>query len=153
MSTKSKSGKGGKAAKQTKAPSKKAKGPTGDAITKKARAEIAERLKRLDGGEPAGDAPAAAPAKPPREPKARREPKPKRVSLLDAAAQVLARSQQPLGAKDLVAQVTAAGLWSSPGGKTPEATLYAAMIREIAKKGEASRFAKVERGLFTRKAA
>ena len=33
-------------------------------------------------------------------------------------------------------------------GKTPEATLYAAMTREIAKKGDAARFRKADRGLF-----
>jgi hypothetical protein len=40
------------------------------------------------------------------------------------------------------------GLWTSPGGKTPEATLYAAIIREIAAKGTAARFKKHERGVF-----
>jgi hypothetical protein len=45
-------------------------------------------------------------------------------------------------------------LWTSPGwggGKTPEATLYAApptIIREIAAKGTAARFKKHERGVF-----
>jgi hypothetical protein len=40
--------------------------------------------------------------------------------------------------------------WSSPNGQTPAATLYAAMIREIGKKGKASRFAKSDRGKFER---
>ena len=40
-------------------------------------------------------------------------------------------------------------LWASPGGKTPHATLYAAIIREIAKKGDESRFKKTDRGQFT----
>ena len=35
-----------------------------------------------------------------------------------------------------------------PADATPEATLYAAIIREIAAKGKAARFRKVERGLF-----
>ena len=43
---------------------------------------------------------------------------------------------------------SAKGLWRSPGGKTPEATLYAAIIREIAAKGTAARFRKHERGVF-----
>ena len=43
----------------------------------------------------------------------------------------------------------AKGLWTSPGGKTPEATLYAAIIREITAKGEKARFTKVDRGMFT----
>jgi hypothetical protein len=41
----------------------------------------------------------------------------------------------------------AKGLWKTKG-KTPEATLYAAILREIQKKGEASRFAKADRGMF-----
>jgi hypothetical protein len=81
---------------------------------------------------------------------------PKRISALDAAAQVLAASKEPMRAKDLIAAMADQGLWSSPNGKTPEATLYAAMIREIAAKGSDARFRKVERGLFaapTRKGA
>lgn len=75
-------------------------------------------------------------------------PKPKKVSLLDAAAKVLADRGKPMRAKELVEAVIAKGLWSSPQGKTPHATLFAAMIREItAKKGEA-RFKKIDRGLF-----
>ncbi|MBZ0172999.1 MAG: hypothetical protein K8E66_11500 [Phycisphaerales bacterium] len=33
-------------------------------------------------------------------------------------------------------------------GKTPAATLYSAIIREIARKGKDARFAKTERGRF-----
>ncbi|QOJ00920.1 MAG: hypothetical protein HRU70_10595 [Phycisphaeraceae bacterium] len=74
--------------------------------------------------------------------------KPKRVSALDAAAQVLAASEVPMRATEMIAQMEAKGLWKSPGGKTPEATLYAAIIREIAAKGTAARFKKHERGVF-----
>jgi len=153
VSKNSKSGKSGKSAKQTKATGKKGKGAGGDAITKKARAEIAERLKRLEAGEAGSDAPGAKPAKAAHEPKVRREPKPKRVSLLDAAAQVLVKSKKAMKVKEIVAAVVDAKLWSSPNGKTPEATLHAAMTREIATKGEAGRFLKVDRGLFGAKAA
>ncbi len=41
-----------------------------------------------------------------------------------------------------------AGYWSSPGGKTPHATLYSAILREIRKKGKDARFKKTERGRF-----
>ena len=41
----------------------------------------------------------------------------------------------------------AKGLWTT-NGKTPEATIYAAIIREIAAKGKDARFKKVERGKF-----
>jgi hypothetical protein len=40
------------------------------------------------------------------------------------------------------------GYWTSPGGKTPHATLYSAILREIGTKGDEARFQKVERGGF-----
>jgi hypothetical protein len=51
-------------------------------------------------------------------------------------------------AKEMIAKMEAKGLWKSPGGKTPEATLYAAIIREIAAKGDKARFKKHEKGVF-----
>ncbi|QYK49184.1 MAG: winged helix-turn-helix domain-containing protein [Phycisphaeraceae bacterium] len=75
--------------------------------------------------------------------------KPKRISALDAAAKVLAESDRPLRAIDMIEVMHARGLWTSPGGKTPEATLYAAITREIAAKGTDARFKKVDRGMFT----
>ncbi len=80
--------------------------------------------------------------------KAPREKKTRRPSALDAAAQVLAASEVPMRAKEMIAAMEARGLWTSPGGKTPEATLYAAIIREIAAKGSKARFKKQERGVF-----
>jgi len=94
---------------------------------------------------------ASAKGKAPKTPKAptpAKEPKAKRVSALDAAAQVLAANEVPMRAKEMIAAMEAKGLWTSPGGKTPEATLYAAIIREIAAKGTAARFKKHERGVF-----
>ena len=72
-----------------------------------------------------------------------------KLSALDAAAQVLAEAKKPMRAQELVAVMAEQGLWSSPAGKTPHATLYAAMAREIGAKGETARFKKVDRGLFT----
>ena len=72
--------------------------------------------------------------------------KPKRLSGLDLAAKVLAESKEPLQAKAIAERAIAAG-WKTTG-KTPHATLYAAMIREIAKKGKDARFIKTDRGLF-----
>ena len=74
--------------------------------------------------------------------------KPKRVSALDAAAQVLAKAGKPMRAKELIAAMAEQGLWSSPAGKTPHATLYAAMMREARDKGSKARFQKVDRGMF-----
>ncbi len=72
--------------------------------------------------------------KKPKSKKADREPKPKRVSALDAAAQVLAKAEKPMRAQELIAAMTEQGLWSSPAGKTPHATLYtaAAMLPKAA---------------------
>ncbi|MBI1900948.1 MAG: winged helix-turn-helix domain-containing protein [Planctomycetia bacterium] len=84
-------------------------------------------------------------AKPKAEPKAK---KPKKVSALDAAVQVLATATEPMGCKALVEAMAEKGLWKSPGGKTPHATLYAAITREISTKGKDARFKKTERGKF-----
>ena len=73
---------------------------------------------------------------------------PPRLSALDAAAQVLVAGDKPMRVKDLIEQMEAKKLWKSPGGKTPEATLYAAMLREIQAKKSEARFKKIERGLF-----
>jgi hypothetical protein len=79
----------------------------------------------------------------PATPKAR-----KKLSALDAAAKVLAEAGQPLSCPELIAAMAAKGYWSSPKGKTPAATLYSALTREIMAKGAASRFRKVGRGRF-----
>ena len=76
------------------------------------------------------------------------EAKPKRVSALDAAVQVLAETGKPMRAKELIEAMAEQNLWKSPGGKTPHSTLYAAMLREERDKGDASRFRKVDRGQF-----
>ena len=77
------------------------------------------------------------------------ETKPKRLSLLNAAAQVLAESKESMNCQQMVEQVLAKKLWSG-NGKTPAATLYSAILRET-RKGDASRFKKVERGQFALK--
>jgi hypothetical protein len=74
------------------------------------------------------------------------ETRPRRPSGLDLAAKALASSKEPLNAKEIAERVLAMG-WST-SGKTPHATLYAAIIREIAAKGKDARFRKAERGLF-----
>jgi len=73
---------------------------------------------------------------------------PRGTSGLDAAAKVLADAGEPMNCKAIVERMLAKGLWKT-NGKTPAATIYAAMIREIAKKGNVARFRKVERGKFT----
>lgn len=80
--------------------------------------------------------------------RAKAEAKPKKMSGLDAAAKVLEESGQPMNAKEMIEAVETKGYWKSPGGKTPHATLYSAIIREIKAKGSEARFRKADRGKF-----
>ena len=101
--------------------------------------------------EDGANTPAETPKAPkPKRSRAAKEPKEKRLSGLDAAAKVLAESGQPMTAKEMIEAAEAKGYWKSPGGKTPHATVYSAIIREIAAKGNEARFCKTERGKFTR---
>ena len=92
---------------------------------------------------------AQAPAKPAKRRAAAKDKpaEPKALSGLDAAAQVLREAGEPMNAQDLIARILERGLWKTEG-KTPAATIYAAMIREIKAKGSDSRFQKVDRGRF-----
>jgi len=74
----------------------------------------------------------------------------KKLSALDAAAQVLAETGQPMACKEMIEAMAQKGYWSSPGGKTPSSTLYSAITKEISTKGKESRFKKTDRGRFAR---
>jgi len=76
------------------------------------------------------------------------EPQQKKLSALDAAARVLAETGAPMGCKELIGAMAGKGYWMSPGGKTPSATLYSAIAREIATKGDLARFTKAGPGRF-----
>ena len=81
-------------------------------------------------------------------PRTARKPKADdKMSGLDAAARVLKEAGQPMNAKAMVETMLAKGYWATDG-KTPAATIYAAIIREIAKKGSNARFRKTARGQF-----
>ena len=72
----------------------------------------------------------------------------KRLSCVAAALKVLGESSEPMNAQELITAMETKGYWTSPGGKTPHATLYSAILRDLAK-GEDSKFVKTERGRFT----
>lgn len=72
----------------------------------------------------------------------------KKMSAIDAAAKLLGAAGEPMNCKAMIEQIAAKGYWTSPGGKTPHATLYSAIIREISVKGKESRFKKTDRGNF-----
>jgi hypothetical protein len=71
-----------------------------------------------------------------------------KLSALDAAAKVLEETGQPMNCQDLIKAMADKGYWSSPAGKTPAATLYSALAREIKIKGKQARFQKTARGQF-----
>ena len=72
----------------------------------------------------------------------------KNLSQIEAAIQILGKSKNPMNCVTMVEAMQVQGLWTSPGGATPEATLYASILREINGKGKDARFKKVDRGLF-----
>jgi vancomycin resistance protein YoaR len=112
--------------------------------TKKASSSKQAPAKRASAKQSAAKRPAGKKAAP----KAAAKKAGGKMSGLDAAAKVLAEAKEPMRAKDIVEQMAAKGYWSSPGGKTPHATIYAAMMREINEKGKDARFKKTDRGLF-----
>jgi hypothetical protein len=83
-----------------------------------------------------------------RAPKAKAETGPKKLSAIDAAAKVLAEAGEPMDCQTMIKTMAEKGYWTSPGGKTPAATLYSAILRELKTKGNDSRFKKTERGKF-----
>ena len=98
---------------------------------------------------------AAATTPAPAKPKAKKakEPKAKKTSALDAAVRVLEEAGQPMTCVEMIEAMAAKAYWTSPKGATPAATLYSAVLREIAAKGKDARFVKTERGKFARNGA
>ena len=67
----------------------------------------------------------------------------KKLSLLNAAAQVLAACREPMNCKEMIAKAVEMGLWIPTEAKTPEQTLYSGIFREIKTAAE-PRFKKSE---------
>jgi hypothetical protein len=89
--------------------------------------------------------------KKPRKLKVQADLKPKKISMIKAALQVLQERKLSMTCLELIDVMATEGLWTSPGGKTPAATLYAALSRSIKDLGKASPFRKAERGKFEAK--
>jgi hypothetical protein len=70
----------------------------------------------------------------------------RKMGALEAAAKVLGETGTSMNAKALIEAMSTKGYWTSPGGATPHATLYSAILREIQKKGPQARFARAENG-------
>ena len=127
----------------------KAKTETGWTVTTRTGRTLAVRSLEAAPKAAAKAAKAAAKATPKAVPKAEAAAVPKKgLSLLNAAATVLERSGEAMPVRAMIEEAKASGLWTPGGGKTPEQTLYSAIIREIKDKGGASRFRKDGRGRF-----
>lgn len=74
----------------------------------------------------------------------------KKTGCLDAAVHVLEEAGEPLTCGQMMEQILERGLWITTG-RTPSATLYSAILREIQRKGDDARFVLAERGKFTLK--
>jgi HB1, ASXL, restriction endonuclease HTH domain len=81
-------------------------------------------------------------AKPPEKGKAGKR------SALAAAAQVLNETKTAMNCTQMIEAMTEKGYWTSPNGKTPASTLYAAIVRHIAIQGDEARFQKTGKGTF-----
>ena len=53
---------------------------------------------------------------------------------------MLGETGQPMSCQELIKVMADKKLWTCQGGKTPQATLYSAILREINAKGGESRF-------------
>jgi hypothetical protein len=64
-----------------------------------------------------------------------------KLSCVDAAAKVLAEKKAPMTTKEMIEAMAAKKYWTSPGGKTPAATLYTAvtMLPYLAPEGPISK--------------
>ena len=75
---------------------------------------------------------------------AKPEPKERKPGILTIAANILKSAKKPMTTKEIVEQALAKGLWETKG-KTPSATLYSAILREVLNKGDKARFARGEK--------
>ncbi len=57
-----------------------------------------------------------------------------KMSLMDAAVEVLKNSDHPMNTREMVKAAVEQGLWIPTACKTPEQTLYGSIFREIATK-------------------
>lgn len=110
-------------------------------------ARLRDNRDASDDGMTASERAMSESAKDAKQTKARTTKKREGMSCLDAAAKVLEETGEPMNTKAMVEAMAAKGYWTSDA-PTPAATLYSGILRELQKKGDASRFTKVERGKF-----
>ena len=70
------------------------------------------------------------------------------TQMTSTASPSRSRSAEPMNCQEMIKGMAEKGYWTSPGGQTPHATLYSAILRELKTKGTEARFRKTERGTF-----
>jgi len=70
------------------------------------------------------------------------------MNVLDAVHTVLSKAGQPLHYREITARLISTGLWK-PTGKTPQATISTGISTDIRRRGESSRFRRVDDGVYT----
>ena len=53
-----------------------------------------------------------------------------------------------MNCQEMIKAMAEKGYWTSPAGKTPAATLYSSILRELKSKAKQARFQKTARGQF-----
>lgn len=102
-------------------------------------AEAAPATEAAPVAEPAAEEPEAPAAEP-----APEAPRARKMSLLDAAIEVLKLEAKALNTREMVKLAVERGLWVQTSCKTPEQSLYGAIFLEM-KKSAAPRFKKSEK--------
>ena len=101
-------------------------------MTKKAApTKTATRTSKKSGTQSRTNAASAREAKPRSKSTTAKKETTTRLSAIAAAAKVLAESKERLTTWQMIEQMAKRKLWISPNGKTPERTLYSAVLREI----------------------
>ncbi|MDD3544725.1 MAG: HTH domain-containing protein [Kiritimatiellae bacterium] len=132
-------------------PANEAAAPESEPASESAEAQVAEQPEApaaVTEPQPAAELPETEPATEPATEPVPEAPRARKMSLLDAAIEVLKLEAKALNTREMVKLAIERGLWIKTACKTPEQSLYGAIFREIASK-EVPRIVKAEvRGKF-----
>lgn len=112
--------------------------------TKKLHEQPANEAAAVTEPQPAAELPETEPATEPASESAPEAPRTRKVSLLDAAIEVLKAEGRAMNTREMVKLAIERGLWIKTACKTPEQSLYGAIFREI-KEADYARIRKSEK--------
>ena len=124
-------------------PANEAAAPESEPASESAEAQVAEQPEApaaVVEPQPAAEQPESEPASE----SAPEAPRTRKVSLLDAAIEVLKAEGRAMNTREMVKLATERGLWIKTACKTPEQSLYGAIFREI-KEADHARVRKSEK--------